>query len=336
VTVDWALAAGAGLAAAIAGLAGAVVVAVVARRSTTAAAVLTPVVVVLAVAAGIVASARSMVLEGANLAVVWTVLLAVVPVAVGVGVVLARRTSALQREAEREAAARQAAVEVEDRRRELVAWVSHDLRTPLAGIRAMTEALEDGVAADPADYHRRIRQETRRLSEMVDDLLALSRLQAGQLRLAPSRVPLRDLVSDTLAAVEPLAAERGVRIAGRCDPDVVARVDEAAFARCLTNLVVNAAQYSEAGGQVVVEASTTGAVTTVSVVDSCGGIPAEDMPHLFEAGWRGSRARTPGASTGAGLGLSIVRGLADAMGGSVEVSAHPEGCRFELRLPAEA
>lgn len=334
-TVDWALAAGAALAAAAAGLAGAVAVAFVARRSTTAAAVLTPVVVVLALAAGIVASARSMVLEGADLAVVWTVLLAVVPVAVGVGVVLARRTSALQREAEREAAARRAAVEVEERRRELVAWVSHDLRTPLAGIRAMTEALEDGVAPDPADYHRRIRQETRRLSGMVDDLLALSRLQAGQLRLEPVRVALRDLVSDTLAAVEPVAAERGVEVGGECAPDVVAHVDEAAFSRCLTNLVVNAAQYSERGGQVVVEAETRGPVAVVSVIDSCGGIAAEDLPHLFEAGWRGSRARTPGAATGAGLGLSIVRGLAEAMGGSVEVASQPGGCRFELRVPAD-
>lgn len=334
--VDWALAAQAAIAAALVGLLGAVAVGLVARRSTAAAAVLTPVVVVLALAAGIVASARSMVLEGADLAVVWTVLLAVVPVAVVVGIVLARRTMGLQRAAEQEAAARRADAEVEQRRRELVTWVSHDLRTPLAGIRAMAEALEDGVAADPSRYLRQIRQESLRVSGMVDDLLALSRLQAGQMHLRPEAVPLRDLVSDAIAAVEPLALERGVMLSGECPPDVVAYVDEPALARSVTNLLVNAAVYSRSGGNVRVTARSADGWTSVSVADTCGGIPADDLSRVFEAGWRGSEARTPDAVAGAGLGLSVVEGLVGAMGGTVTVAPAPDGCRFEIRVPSTA
>lgn len=333
-TVDWGLAAQAALAASTVGLLGAIAVGMVARRRPAAAAVLTPAVVVLALAAGFVATARSMVLEGADLAVVWTVLLAVVPVALVLGAALARRTTALQRRAEAEAAAREAAAEVEQQRRELVAWVSHDLRTPLAGISAMTEALEDGVAPDPDLYLARIRQEAGRLSAMVDDLLALSRLQAGQLSLRLAQVPLRDLVSDTLASVEPLALERGVELSGECGEGVVGVVDEAAFSRALGNVVVNAALYSPPGGSVRVTAATADGVTTVSVWDTCGGLGDEDVDRLFEAGWRGSAARTPGAATGAGLGLSVVRGLLDAMQGSVRAVDVGGGCRFDLRVPS--
>lgn len=334
-TLDLALAAQAALAAAAVGLVGVLVVLLVARRSPRWAAVLTPVIVVLAVAAGVMAGARSMVLEGADLAIVWTVLVAVLPVAIVVGVLLARRTLALQREVEREAAARAMEAEVEARRREMVAWVSHDLRTPLAGIRAMTEALEDGVAPDPPAYHRRIREEVDRLAGMVDDLLALSRLQSGQLELDRSVLPLRDLVSDAIAGAEPLARERGIDLTGTCDEGVRAYVDEAALARALTNLVTNAVRYTPHGGSVRVEASSAGGVTTLRVTDTCGGIPADDLPRVFEAGWRGSAARTPGAATGAGLGLAVVRGLSDVLDGEVTAANTADGCTFILTLPAE-
>jgi signal transduction histidine kinase len=334
VTLDLALAAQAAVAAAAVGLLGVLGVLVLARRSPRWAAVLTPVIVVLAVAAGVLAGARAMVLEGTDLAVVLTILVAVVPIALVVGVVLARRTMGLQREIEREAAARAMEAEVEARRREMVAWVSHDLRTPLAGIRAMTEALEDGVAPDPSAYHRRIREEADRLAGMVDDLLALSRLQSGQLDLTRSVVPLRDVVSDILAGAEPLARERGVSVSGSCDDRVTAYVDESAIARALTNLVTNAVRYTPSGGSVRIEATSDGRVTSIRVTDTCGGIPAEDLPRVFEAGWRGTAARTPGAASGAGLGLAVVRGLADALDGSVDVTTTTTGCTFTLAVPA--
>jgi signal transduction histidine kinase len=334
--MDWSLAAQAALAAAVVGLLGAVAVTLVGRRSPATAALLTPVVVVLAVAGGVVAGARSMALEGTNLQVVWTVLLATVPVVLIVAVMLARRTTSLQQHAERVAMERQRDAEVEATRREMVAWVSHDLRTPLAGIRAMAEALEDDVAPDPQAYHRRIREEVDRLAGMVDDLLAVSRLQSGHLTLHLEEVRLRDLVSDTLASAAVLAEQRGVQLTGECAEDVTAYVDEPGLSRALTNLVVNAVRYTPPDGSVHIEAAATPTGTTLRVSDTCGGIPADDLPRLFEAGWRGSAARTPGAATGAGLGLAVVRGLVDAFGGTVEVANQDRGCVFEISLPRAA
>jgi signal transduction histidine kinase len=333
-TVDWGLALQAAVAAAVVGLIGAAAVTAVARRSPALAALLTPVTVVLAVAAGIVAAARSMVLEGGNLTVVWTVLLATVPVALVVGVMLARGTMALQRRVELEAMARERDAEVEARRREMVAWVSHDLRTPLAGIRAMAEALEDDVAPDPSAYHRRIREEVDRLAAMVDDLLALSRLQSGQWDLHLETVRLRDLVSDALAGASVLAEQRGVALTGECADDVTAYADEPVLARALTNLVVNAVRYTPVQGAVHVAAVADGDATLLRVSDTCGGIPAADLPRVFEAGWRGEAARTPGAESGAGLGLAVVRGVVDALDGSVEVSNVGGGCAFQITLPS--
>jgi signal transduction histidine kinase len=335
-TVDWGLAVQAAVAAAVIGLLGALVVTAVARRSPAVAALLTPVTVVLAVAAGILAAARSMVLEGGNLTVVWTVLLATVPVALVVGVLLARRTMSLQQHAERAQMERQRDAEVEARRREMVAWVSHDLRTPLAGIRAMAEALEDGVAPEPTAYHRRIREEVDRLAAMVDDLLALSRLQSGQWDLHLERLPLRDLVSDSIAGASVLAEQRGVRLSGECDDQVTAYADERVLARALTNLVVNAVRYTPSGGSVHVSASREGDDTILRVRDACGGIPEVDLPRVFDAGWRGEAARTPDAATGAGLGLAVVRGVVDALGGTVGVDNEGEGCVFTVSLAAPA
>ena len=324
-TVDWGLALQAALAAALVGALGVITVSVVARRSPALAAGFTPVVVVLAVSAGVIAGARSMALEGANLAVVWTVLAATLPVALVVGVLLARRTMALQARAEQEAMAR-----------EMVAWVSHDLRTPLAGIRAMAEALEDDVAPDPSAYHRQIREEVDRLALMVDDLLALSRLQSGQLRVELAEIQLRDLVSDTIAGASALAHERRIELSGHCDDAVTAYVDESALSRALTNLVVNAVRYTPPDGAVHVEATSSTLGTVLRVTDTCGGIPEEDLPRVFEAGWRGTAARTPGAGSGAGLGLAVVRGTVEALGGTVTARNDGPGCRFEILLPATA
>ncbi len=332
-SVDWGLAAQAALAAAFVGLLGVAVVTLMARRSPVAAAVLTPVVVVLAVGAGVLAGARSMALEGGNLAVVWTVLLATVPIALVVGVLLARRTMDLIARADHEARARQVEAEVETRRREMVAWVSHDLRTPLAGIRAMVEALEDDVAPDAAVYHRRIRQEVDRLAGMVDDLLALSRLQSGQLSLDLRDVRLRDLVSDSLASASPLARERGIELTGTCEDNLWAYVDDSSLSRALSNLIVNALRYTPADGAVHVEAVGLASAAVVRVSDTCGGIPPEDLPRVFEAGWRGTAARTPGTDAGAGLGLAVVRGIVETMGGSVAVVNRDGGCVFEVSVP---
>lgn len=325
----------AGTAAVVGGL-GAVTVVVTARRSVRAAAVVAPLVVVASVALGTWVTARAMFLSPHDFTVVLLVLAATVPVALVFGVLLARRVHVLDLRAAEEAAARRRDAELEASRREMVAWVSHDLRTPLAGIRAMAESLEDAVAADPARYHARIRAEADRMAVMVEDLLALARLQSGTLRLVREQVDLADLLSDTLAQAHPLAAERQVRLAGGADAAVTARVDSREMSRALTNLVVNAVRHTPADGTVTVEARVDGRSAVVSVRDGCGGISDDDLARVFDPGWRGTHARTPTSGEGAGLGLAIVRGVVEAHGGAVSVVNEAGGCRFELRLPATA
>ncbi|MFI9234841.1 HAMP domain-containing sensor histidine kinase [Streptomyces cinnamoneus] len=221
-------------------------------------------------------------------------------------------------------------------RRELVAWISHDLRTPLAGLRAMSEALEDGVAEDPGRYFRQIRTEVDRLNALVGDLFELSRIHAGALPLHPSRMSVYDLVGDALAGAGPLAREHGVRLVGGEVDAVPVEVDGKEMTRVLGNLLVNAIRRTPADGTVAVAARRAAGTVVVSVTDECGGIPEEDLPRVFDTGWRGSAARTPEAHGhgGAGLGLAIVRGIVEAHAGRATVRNVPGGCRFEVTLPA--
>lgn len=226
---------------------------------------------------------------------------------------------------------------LESSRRELVAWVSHDLRTPLAGLRAMTEALEDGMVADPDRYHAQMRAEVDRMTRMVDELFELSRIHSGALRLTLERVPLRDVISDALAGADPVARARGVRLGGATEDGVLVRADAGELSRVVSNLLMNAIRHTPSDGAVDVSGRVTPEGVEVTVRDECGGIPDEDLGRVFDVAWRGSHARTPepGApTTGAGLGLAIVRGIVEAHRGSVDVANETVGCRFQVRLPA--
>lgn len=221
---------------------------------------------------------------------------------------------------------------LESSRRELVAWISHDLRSPLAGLRAMAEALEDGIAEDPARYHRQIRSEVERLSVMVGDLFEVSRIQAGSLSLSTTRMSVYDLVGDAVSGADPLASELGVRLADDGVETVPVEVDAKEMTRVLANLLVNAIHRTPADGTVAVGARREEGTVVLSVTDGCGGIPADDLPRVFDTGWRGTDARTPPG--GAGLGLAIVRGIVEAHEGHAAVRNVPGGCRFEVTLPA--
>jgi signal transduction histidine kinase len=223
---------------------------------------------------------------------------------------------------------------LEQSRRQLVAWVSHDLRTPLAGLRAMAEALEDGLAADPPRYHKQMRAEAERLASMVDDLFELSRIHSGALRLSSDQIALDDLVSDVLASTEALARESGVRLDGRATGQLTVRADLRELSRALSNLLTNAIRHTPPGGCVHVEARPQDGDVLLAVADGCGGIPEADIPRVFDLAWRGTDARSPVPGSGAGLGLAIVRGVAEAHHGSVRVLNTGDGCCFELRLPA--
>lgn len=234
-----------------------------------------------------------------------------------------------------EARARERATEAS--RRELIAWVSHDLRTPLAGVRAIAEALEDRLVEDAetlARYHRTLRIETDRLARLVDELFELSVIHAGALRLRMERVSLGDLVSDSISAVRASAEGRRVRIEGRPNgPPPELELAPTELSRVLHNLLDNAIRHTQAGGSVCVQTGIEEASAYVSVADECGGIPERDLPRVFDAAFRGQPARTPQENGGAGLGLAIARGIIEAHGGQITVSNEGPGCRFTVRLP---
>lgn len=222
-------------------------------------------------------------------------------------------------------------------RRELVAWVSHDLRTPLAGIRAMAEALEDGVVEDPETvrrYHRTMRVEVDRLAGLVDDLFELSRINSGALRLQIEEVSLTDLVSDAIAAAAGMARNKGVRLEGRVTSEIpTIPLSEPEMARVLRNLLENAIRHTPTEGSVEIETGNEEGVAFVSVLDTCGGIPQDDIDRVFDLAFRGQSARTPDDHGGGGLGLAIARGIVEAHDGEIDVCNAGEGCKFTVRLP---
>jgi len=237
---------------------------------------------------------------------------------------------------ERLADARERERALEASRRELVAWVSHDLRTPLAGLRAMAEALEDGIVRDyetVSTYHTQMRREADRLTTMIDDLFELSRIHAGALRLSRRLVGLDDLVAEALASTEPLARAKGVRLQGASVRGLPVLVDADEFGRALRNLVTNAIRHTPSDGMVQVEGQAERGMARVSVADACGGIAADALPRVFDVAFRGETARTPGQDGGAGLGLSIARGIVEAHSGQIAVKNSGPGCLFVIRLP---
>jgi len=232
------------------------------------------------------------------------------------------------------ARARERALEAS--RRELVAWVSHDLRTPLAGLRAMAEALEDQVVTDPREvnsYHSQIRRETDRLSAMIDDLFELSRIHAGTLKLSRRLAGLEDLIAEAVASAEPVARAKGIRLTGSAVRGMPVYIDSAEMGRAVRNLITNAIRHTPPEGTVEVLGEIVSGMACVSVADACGGIPPADLPRVFDVAFRGESARTPGPQEGAGLGLSIARGIVDAHSGQIAVRNVGPGCQFVIRLP---
>jgi signal transduction histidine kinase len=232
------------------------------------------------------------------------------------------------------ARAREQALEAS--RRELVAWVSHDLRTPLAGLRAMAEALEDQVVTSPREvsrYHSQIRAETDRLAAMIDDLFQLSKIHAGALRLSPRLVGLEDLIADVVASTEPVARAKGVRLSGATASGMGVQLDPAEFGRAVRNLVTNAIRHTPRDGTIEIVGTIQGGLACLSVSDECGGIPPGDLPRVFDVAFRGESARTPDPSGGAGLGLSIAQGIVEAHAGQISVRNTGPGCQFLIKLP---
>jgi signal transduction histidine kinase len=230
--------------------------------------------------------------------------------------------------------------EMEKARRDLIAAVSHDLRTPLAATRALIEALTDGIAADPQTEGRYLSSASRELahlSRLVDDLFELARIDAGVLQLTLEEASLHDLISDTISSFQPQADQRGVRLVGEVARDVdPVLANPSRLQRVLHNLVSNALRHTPADGTVALRATPEGEEVRVEVADTGEGITAEDLPRVFERSFRGEQSRTrpkKDGAPGAGLGLAIARGLIEAHGGTMDVeSDFGRGSSFRFTL----
>jgi signal transduction histidine kinase len=231
--------------------------------------------------------------------------------------------------------------EMEKVRRDLIAAVSHDLRTPLAATRALIEAVADSVAADQQTRERYLSSASRELehlSRLVDDLFELAHIDAGVLQLSLGEASLHDLISDTISCFQPQAENRGVRLVGEVSGDVdPVLANPPRLQRVLHNLLSNALRYTPADGTVALRESTQGDEVRVEVSVTGEGIAEEDLPRVFERSFRGEESRERSEKTegspGAGLGLTIARGLIEAHGGTMSVESEVgEGTHFFFTL----
>jgi signal transduction histidine kinase len=306
------------------------------NRSLTFSLVLLVLIPTLATLVGVVAVSGMMFTDELwRIAVVLAVVTVVaVPAAIVLGRVQARKMVWERQMREQERAA-------ERSRRELVAWVSHDLRTPLAGIRAMGEALVDGVIDQPETierYANQIVRETNRLSTMVDDLFEMSKINSGALRLELEPVDLRELIDEVAAANQPTAARARVSLTARQPgSEIMVAASDRALTRVLTNLVANAIEHTPPGGRIDIASGVHDDRAWAHVTDTGPGIAPEDLPRIFEVAYRGTAARSPAATaaigSNSGMGLAIAAGLVQAHHGEISACNQDAGCRFEVLLP---
>ncbi len=227
--------------------------------------------------------------------------------------------------------------ELETLRRDLIAWAGHDLQTPLASVRAIVEALADGVVEDPATTQRYLRtaqRDVQSLSLLIDDLFQMAQLDAGGLTLNRELASLSDLISDTLESFSELASRQQVALSGEVTGEVdPVYMDVQRIGRVLNNLISNALRHTPPGGSIQVHAARSPQGVRVEVRDSGEGILDTDIPHIFERFYRGEKSRSR-STGGAGLGLAISRGIVEAHGGQIGVESAPgAGACFHFILP---
>ncbi|OJU41024.1 MAG: two-component sensor histidine kinase [Microbacterium sp. 69-10] len=239
---------------------------------------------------------------------------------------------------ERLHAARQELEQLDSARRRFFAWISHDLRTPLTAVRALSEAIEDGASAQPERYAGEVRAQIDTMSRMVDDLFELSKLTSGAVRLRTQQVELLDVVSDAVADVRLAAEQRGVTIVERGVGGHVLWADPHQLGRVVVNLLTNAVRHAPRDSEILVTATELDEQRLVlGILDHGSGVATSDLDRMFEVGWREDAARPTTANdpvaSGAGLGLAIARGLARAHGGDVYAEHTGEGFRMNVLMP---
>ena len=289
----------------------------------------------LATLTGVLGASGFMITETFERTAVVLVVVSVVtiPAAVLLARYQARRTVWEQEIRDSERAAEQS-------RRRLVAFVSHDLRTPLAGIRAVAEAIADGVVNqdEAREQAKHIEQESIRLSEMVDDLFEMSKINAGAVQPAYDTVALDEVVDDVVAVHRIVAERAGVALhVNLTDEPVRVIGSDRALVRVLSNLVANAIAHTPHGGRVKLALGHDEQGAWARVDDTGVGIDQADLPRVFDVAYRGSNGRVPRTDSslpsGSGLGLAIAAGLVQAHGGTLSACNLSAGARFEVRLP---
>jgi len=233
----------------------------------------------------------------------------------------------------REAARTEALSQADQMKAALLSSISHDLNTPLAGIKAAISSLLDPVVSwSPADVdsmHRSIGRQTDRLIRLIGDILELNRIQAGELTPDQTSLSVRDLLTRAAQTTSTEAEGRSVTIVADDSCRVIG--DELLLTQALVNLLENALKYSRPGGAVRLAATASGETVEIQVEDEGPGIPEADLPHVFERHFRSGEVRVPGS----GLGLTIVKSFVELCGGSVSVDSSPSGTLFRIRLPAD-
>jgi signal transduction histidine kinase len=233
--------------------------------------------------------------------------------------------------------------QIESARRALIAGISHDLRTPLTSLRAMIEAIADGVVDDPATVTRYVNTslaELQHLNTLIDDLFELARLDAGQVDMQICPASMTDLISDVISSMSARAAQRDVALVGTVETDIdPIEMAPDKIQRVLVNLLDNALRYTPPGGQIAIRARRDGSAVRVDVHNTGSSIDAAHLPHVFTTFYRGepSRVRGDDGHRGTGLGLAIARGFVEAHHGRIWADSTPlRGTTFSFTLPVQA
>jgi signal transduction histidine kinase len=222
----------------------------------------------------------------------------------------------------------------DDLRRNMTADVAHELRTPLSVIQGKIEGVLDGVYPATPAHLEPILEETKLLAHLVEDLRLLALAEAGQLSLNLAPVDVADLLRDGRVNFSPQADDRGITLALDLPAELPwVKADRRRIAQVVGNLLTNALRHTPQGGCVTLSATAAEDAVEVSVSDTGAGIPADDLPYIFERFWRGEKSRSR-AGGGSGLGLAIAKQLVEAHGGSIGVESVPgEGSVFRFTLP---
>lgn len=283
-------------------------------------------IVVAPVLATLVAFGWLMVISGDAALLIAGIVLAAAAIALVGAAVVARRLAADQ-------AARRRADEA---RRDLVAAVSHDLRTPITSLRLLAEAIDDDIVTGEQrrSYLARMGTHIAALGALIDDLFELSRLEAGDIGWSLQQISIDELVRETVEAMRAEAETQGIRVSAELPRDLgPARANPEKLQRVLFNLIQNAIRHTPADGSIVVHAEPTPGGLEIEIADTGGGIAVQDRSHVFGAFYRGG---TDGARTGAGagLGLAISRAIVEAHGGRIWLAESSHGTRVRFSLPA--